>query len=147
MDIPTSFNIGSVDSIRGLKKESNSELSSDDFLKIMAASISNPPISSGEEGGSGGSGDYISQIVQFNMIEQLTTLTESVSNNMLMMQQQQGLDLLGKEVKVLDETSFVSGKVEKVKFTEGFATLQINGTEYSMNDVVEVGAQSNELEN
>lgn len=147
MDIPKHFNIGSVDSIRGLKKESNSELSSDDFLKIMAATISNPPISSGEGDSGGGSGDYISQIVQFNMIEQLTTLTESVSNNMLMMQQQQGLDLLGKEVKVLAETSFVSGIVEKVKFTEGFATLQINGTEYSMNDVVEVGAQSNELEN
>lgn len=136
-----------MDSIRGFKQESNSELSSEDFLKIMAASISNPPISGDEGGSSGGSGDYISQIVQFNLVDQLTSLTETASTNMLMMQQQQGLDLLGKEVKVLDETTFVNGVVEKVKFTEGFATLQINGTEYSMNDVVEVGVPTNESEN
>lgn len=148
MDIPTSFNIGSVSSIRGTKQKSNSELSSEDFLKIMAASISNPPLSGGESGGSdGGSSDYISQIVQFNMVDQLTALTETTTNNMLMMQQQQGLDLLGKEVKVLDETTFVTGTVEKVKFTQGYATLQINGTEYDLNDVVEAGVQANDPAN
>ena len=149
MDIPANFNIGSVNSIIGTKQKSNSELSSEDFLKIMAASISNPPISGGEGGGSsdGGSSDYISQIVQFNMVDQLTALTETTTNNMLMMQQQQGLDMLGKEVKVLDETTFVTGTVEKVKFTQGYATLQINGTEYSLNDVVEVGVPANDPAN
>lgn len=148
MDIPASFNIGSVNSISGTKQKSNSELTSEDFLKIMAASISNPPISGGEGGSSdGGSSDYISQIVQFNMVDQLTALTETTTNNMLMMQQQQGLDLLGKEVKVLDETTFVTGTVEKVKFTQGYATLQINGTEYALNDVVEVGVQANDPAN
>lgn len=149
MDIPANFNIGSVNSILGTKQKSNSELSSEDFLKIMAASISNPPISGGEGGGSsdGGSSDYISQIVQFNMVDQLTALTETTTNNMLMMQQQQGLDMLGKEVKVLDETTFVTGTVEKVKFTQGYATLQINGTEYSLNDVVEVGVPANDPAN
>lgn len=147
MDIPTSFNIGSVNSISGVNQKSNAELSSEDFLKIMAASISNPPISSSDGGSGGGSEDYISQIVQFNLVDQLTNLTETVSTNMLMAQQQQGLDLLGKEVKVLDETTFMNGVVEKVKFTEGFATLQINGKEYSMNDVVEVGVQSSEPKN
>lgn len=148
MDIPASFNIGSVNSISGTKQKSNSELTSEDFLKIMAASISNPPISGGEGGSSdGGSSDYISQIVQFNMVDQLTALTETTTNNMLMMQQQQGLDLLGKEVKVLDETTFVTGTVEKVKFTQGYATLLINGTEYALNDVVEVGVKANDDEN
>lgn len=135
-----------MSSIRGTKQKSNSELSSEDFLKIMAASISNPPLGGDSGGGSGdgGSSDYISQIVQFNMVDQLTALTETTTNNMLMMQQQQGLDLLGKEAKVLDETTFVTGTVEKVKFTQGYATLQINGKEYALNDVVEVGVQTNE---
>lgn len=149
MDIPTNFTIGSTESIRESKQKTNAELSSEDFLKIVAASISNPPISSGEGGGSsdGGSGDYISQIVQFNMVDQLTALTETVTTNMLMMQQQQGLDMLGKEVKVLDETTFVTGTVEKVRYTEGYATLQINGKEYALNDVVEVGVEANEPKN
>lgn len=147
MDIPTNFTIGSTESIRGSKQKTNAELSSEDFLKIMAASISNPPISSEGGGSDGGSSDYISQIVQFNMVDQLTTLTDTMTTNMLMMQQQQGLDMLGKEVKVLDETTFVTGTVEKVRYTEGYATLQINGKEYALNDVVEVGVKADEPKN
>ena len=111
MDIPTNFTIGSTESIRGSKQKTNAELNSEDFLKIMAASISNPPISSGEGGGSndGGSGDYISQIVQFNMVDQLTALTETVTTNMLMMQQQHLFFFFFKEVKVLDPKGTYQG--------------------------------------
>ncbi|SFH51448.1 flagellar hook capping FlgD N-terminal domain-containing protein [Pisciglobus halotolerans] len=137
MEIPSDFMIGSADTLKNQQQKTNADLSSEDFLQILASSIKNPSFG-GESGGSNDSTDYISQMVQFSMMDQLTELTQAVSANLVMTQQQQGLNMMGKEVTVLDDTSFVNGKVEKVRFMNGYATIQVNGKEYSLNDVVEV---------
>ncbi|CZQ90233.1 flagellar hook capping FlgD N-terminal domain-containing protein [Trichococcus collinsii] len=138
MDITSNFTIGSTEQLVSNKSQSNSDLSMDDFLQIMAAAIKMPAMS--EEGGSsGGSTDYMTQMIQFSTMEQLKDLTESLNTTMLMTQQQQALAMIGKTVTVTGEASIVTGVVDKVKFSNGFATLMIGGKDYYLNDVQSIG--------
>ena len=138
MDITSNFTIGSTEQLVSNKSQSNSDLSMDDFLQIMAAAIKMPAMS--EEGGSsGGSNDYMAQMIQFSTMEQLKDLTESMNTTMLMTQQQQALAMIGKTVTVTGEASIVTGVVDKVKFSNGFATLMIGGKDYYLNDVQSIG--------
>lgn len=121
-------------------QKDNSSLDVNDFLRIMAAEISNQNPFGGEGGGS--NTDYISQLAQFTTLEQLSTITESISLMTMMGQQQYSFSLIGKPVIVRGEDGDVSGVVEKVKFQNGFAILVIDGKEYGMGQLVEV---SNEL--
>ena len=142
MDFPTDFMMGSINNISSTKKKNN-ELATEDFLQIMAASIKMPSMPG--EGGSSGGGetDYLAQLAQFNTLDQLTTVSETLNMNVLMTQQQQALSLLGKEVKVAGaDSGFITGAVEKVKFDQGYATIQIGGKDYTLNDVLEVGEQA-----
>lgn len=143
MDFPTDFMMGSVNNISSTKKN-NTELSTEDFLQIMAASIKMPSMP-GESGSSSGGGetDYLAQLAQFNTLDQLTTVSETLNMNVLMTQQQQALSLLNKEVKVAGaESGFVTGTVDKVKFDQGYATIQVDGKDYTLNDILEVGEQA-----
>lgn len=138
MDITSNFTIGSTEQLVSNKSQSNSDLSMDDFLKIMAAAIKMPAMS--EEGGSsGGSTDYMDQMIQFSTMEQLKDLTESLNTTMLMTQQQQALSMIGKTVTVTGEESIVTGVVDKVKFSNGFATLMIGGKDFYLNDIQSIG--------
>ena len=138
MDITSNFTIGSTEQLVSNKSQSNSDLSMDDFLQIMAAAIKMPAMS--EEGGSsGGSNDYMAQMIQFCTMEQLKDLTESLNTTMLMTQQQQALAMIGKTVSVTGAESILTGVVEKVKFSNGFATLMIGGKDYYLNDVQSIG--------
>lgn len=138
MDITSNFTIGSTEQLVSNKSQSNSDLSMDDFLQIMAAAIKMPAMSE-EGGGSGGSTDYMAQMIQFNTMEQLKDLTESLNTTMLMTQQQQALAMIGKTVTVTGEESIVTGVVDKVKFSNGFATLMIGGKDYYLNDIQSIG--------
>ncbi|MBT2731867.1 flagellar hook assembly protein [Carnobacterium sp. ISL-102] len=143
MDFPTDFMMGSINNSSSTEKKNN-ELATEDFLQIMAASIKMPSMP-GEEGSSGGGGetDYLAQLAQFNTLDQLTTVSEMLNMNVVMTQQQQALGLLGKEVKVVGaESGFISGTVDKVKFDQGYATIQIGGKDYALNAILEVGDQA-----
>ena len=122
-------------------KKSNN-INMDDFLKILAASMSNPPL--GGEGSGGGSSngtDYISQMVQFTTLEQLQTLSENLEYTMMMTQQQQAINMIGKDVKLANGDSTVNGTIDKVKFVGGFATIEVNGKDYLMSDILEIIAK------
>lgn len=54
------------------------------------------------------------------------------------MQQNEAFSLLGKNVQLIDGGTTVSGKVDKVKFSNGYATLVVNGNEYEMGALTEV---------
>lgn len=120
------------------QNKKTSDISMDDFLKILAASMSNPSI--GGSGGSSDSGgtDYISQLVQFTTLEQLNTLSDTLTASTMIAQQQQAFGLIGKEVSVKGDTETITGTVDKVKFQNGYATLMVNGTEYPMSALQEV---------
>lgn len=127
------------------EEKDNAKLDVSDFLQIMAAEISNQnPFSS--EGGSGSKTDYISQLAQFTNLEQMSEITESLSLLTLMGQQQYAFSLIGQPVVARGEEGEISGVVDKVKFKDGFAILVIDGKEYGMGQLVEVGNKLREQE-
>ncbi len=116
-------------------EDKKSDLSIDDFLKIMAAEISNPSVMGGE---GGSKTDYLTQLTQFSILEQLQNITTSIENLALAGQKQESFNLFGKDVVINSEEGLVEGQVEKVRFTEGRTILEINGKYYDLKDLVEV---------
>lgn len=138
MNILTDYLIGSTSQVDTIQQKNNSMLDQEDFLKIIAAEISNPSFDG--ESDSGSQTDFMGTLIQINMLDQMTELTSSIQSTMMMTQQQQALSLVGKKVTVAGlEEGLVTGIVDKVRFSEGFATIQIDGTSYSLSNVIEVG--------
>lgn len=120
------------------KKSSNSDLTVNDFLQIMAAEIKNQtPLDSGG-GGASSNSSYMTQMAQFTSLEQMGAITESLNVLTLMSQQQYAFSLIGKEVTVMDEEGVVTGLVDKVKFENGYAVFQVNDKTYNLGSVIEV---------
>jgi len=111
-------------------------LSIDDFLKIMAAEIKNQNASGGDSEG-GSKTDYLTQMAQFTMLEQLTQIYESI-NQVNMLNQAR---LVGKEVKIYSEEGDIVGVVDKVKFANNNVYLQINDTDYPIGLLIEVSGE------
>lgn len=111
-------------------------LSIDDFLKIMAAEIKNQNVSGGDSEG-GSKTDYLTQMAQFTMLEQLTQIYESI-NQVNMLNQAR---LVGKEVKIYSEEGDIVGVVDKVKFANNNVYLQINDTDYPIGLLIEVSGE------
>lgn len=142
MDINNEMMIGSVNRNRIEQPKDNTVLDQEDFLKILAATISNPPFpGGGGDGGAGGEMDFMSQMMQMNLLDQVTELTTTIQSTMVMTHQQQALSLVGKNVTVTgSESEVITGIVDKIRFTpEGVATIEINGVEYNLQNVTEVG--------
>ncbi|MBM7708061.1 flagellar basal body rod modification protein [Enterococcus lemanii] len=123
------------------QKSDPSDISMDDFLKILSASMSNPTVMGGDSGGSGGNAgtDYIGQFIQFTSLQQMKEIGDAMSTSLQMNQQQQAFDMIGRTVTVEDQEGQASGKVEKVKFVNGYATIVVSGKEYYMSAIQEVG--------
>ena len=137
MNIPSNMMIGSLNAIQPEEQtRQNSDLNMEQFLQIISSAMSMPSFDGG--GGGGSETDYIGQMVQFGMLNAMNDLNETMQTNLLMGQQQQALSLVGKEVTITSEDDqLVMGPVEKVRFDNGYATLQVNGITYDMNDVIE----------
>ncbi|MCP8847315.1 flagellar basal body rod modification protein [Latilactobacillus curvatus] len=113
-------------------------LSMDDFLKILATSMSNPSMTGDGDSNSSGT-DHISQMAQFATLQELNNMSTMMNNSLLLGQQQQAFNLMGKNVTVVDEQgNEKQGRVDKVNFTGGIAKLTVNGTEYEMGAIKEV---------
>lgn len=133
-------NAASTMGVDNRQKSDPSDISMDDFLKILAASMSNPTVMGGESGGGGNAGtDYIGQFIQFTSLQQMKEIGEGISTIVQMNQQQQAFEMIGRNVKIIDGEQTLTGKVEKVKFVDGYATVVVNGTEYYLSAVQEVG--------
>ena len=139
MNIPTNMMIGSLTSIQPEEQtRQNSDLDMEQFLQIISSAMSMPSMDGGG-GGGGSETDYIGQMVQFGMLNAMNDLNDTMRTNLLMGQQQQALSLVGKEVTITSEADqLVMGPVEKVRFDNGYATLQVNGATYDMNNIIEV---------
>lgn len=138
--MPDALNsISSMNTYNINQKSNPSDISMDDFLKILAASMSNPTVAAGGESGGNAGTDYIGQFVQFTTLQQIKEIGDGLSQSIQMSQQQQAFSLLGKEVKVADDEEIITGKIEKVRFVDGYATIVVNGTEYFMSGIQEVG--------
>ena len=113
------------------------DITVDDFLQIMAAELQNQnPL--GSDGGGSSNTDYISQLAQFTMLEQMSNISDGLDLLTFMSQQQYSFNLIGKEVTLQEEDGTVSGTVDKVKFENGYAILVVNDKEYYLGSVIEV---------
>lgn len=140
MNISNDFMIGALNRAQQVDVKDNAVLNQQDFLRILAAEISNPSFSGEGGGGSGGQADFMGPMLQMNLIDQITELNNAMQQTMFMSQQQQALSLVGKEVTVAgDGEGFVTGQVEKVRFSNGFASIQIDGVDYNLSNIIEVG--------
>lgn len=108
-------------------------LSTDQFLKIMAATMSNPSMDGGSGSGGGSNTDYLTQLAQFSELDKLNQLGRNLQATVMMSQQQQAFSLMGKTV-VIDKyddkgnlTGQISGTVSRIKFNQGYAQVQLDG--------------------
>jgi flagellar basal-body rod modification protein FlgD len=118
-------------------------MSVEDFLQIMAAEIKNQSPLGGDSGGGGSKTDYLSQLAQFTMLEQMNTVTEGI-NQVNMLNQ---VSLIGKQVTIYNGKENVVGTVEKVKFYNSTVILQVEGEDYPIGLLMEVSDEvvENEL--
>jgi flagellar basal-body rod modification protein FlgD len=118
---------------------SKTTVSMDDFLKIMSATMSNPSMDSSGSSGSSSSTDYMTSLAQYESLNTLTTMSKTLTASVAIQQQQEALGMLGKQVSLIDNGQQISGKVDQVKFSNGLATLVVNGKEYQLSSLSEVG--------
>ena len=140
MEINNNITVGQSSTNTTTQKSS---LSINDFLKIMAAEIQNQNPMGGDSGG-GSKTDYLSQLAQFTMLEQMNTITDGI-NQINMLNQ---VSLIGKEVTIFNGGDNVKGVVEKVKFANSSVILQVNGKDYPIGLMMDVsdGAQEEVVE-
>lgn len=113
-----------------VKERGGAELDVSDFLQIMAAELSNQSVMGGGDGG-GSKTDYLSQLAQFTILEQMNTMTESIEQLAYVNQQNQAFNLVGSEVTYLDKDAKEQvGVVDKVNFTADGTILIIDGKKY-----------------
>ena len=122
---------------------SNTTVSMEDFLKILSATMSNPSIDDSSSSGSSSSGsDYMSELAQYESLNTLTEMNQTLTASVELQQQQEALGMLGKKVTLTDSGSSVSGTVDQVKFENGMATLVVNGKEYELSSLGSVSENS-----
>lgn len=129
-------NIPTNQSYENYKDSSRSSLAVDDFLQIMAAEIQNQSPTGDSSGGS--KTDYLTQLAQFTMLDQMTALADSV-NQLSMLNQ---VSLIGKEATIYNPEENVVGIVEKVKFYNSQVYLRVNGKDYEIGYLMEVSDET-----
>lgn len=119
-------------------------ISMDQFLKIMAATMSNPSMDGGSGSSGGANTDYLSQLAQFSQLDKMNEMGRNLQATVMMSQQQQAFGLMGQNVVVNDidpqtkSPVTVSGSVDRVQFNNGYATIQVNGKYYDLSALNEV---------
>ena len=82
--------------------------------------------------------DYLSQLAQFTMLDQMTALSDSV-NQLSMLNQ---VSLIGKNATIYNGEENVVGTVEKVKFYNSQVYLQVNNKDYEIGYLMEVSDEA-----
>lgn len=117
------------------------ELGKDDFLNLLVTQLRyQDPLNPSDDK------EFIGQMAQFSALEQMQNLNTSFSGT-------KAYSLIGKDVdaNVVDastgEISVVSGNVSSIKYSAGKYYAVVNGTDVSIDDIVNVSENSYSLEN
>lgn len=117
------------------------ELGKDDFLNLLVTQLRyQDPLNPTDDK------EFIGQMAQFSALEQMQNLNASFSGT-------KAYGLIGKSVdaNVTDdstgETKVVSGNVTSIKYSGGKYYAVVNGTEVSIDDIVNVSEDTYSLEN
>ena len=113
------------------------ELDGDAFLYLMMEQLKNQDPTNPMD-----NSEMLSQQAQFTQVQELQNLSESISQNNMIVQ---ATSLVGKTVTVIDPndtTKTITGTVESANFTSSAATVVIDGVEYPLGLVAAVGTES-----
>lgn len=125
------------EALKSKTEGTSNELDQDMFLKLMLEQLKyqdplNPMSNQ----------DFLAQQAQFTQLEQLTQLNETIAaNNGLT----QGMDLIGKEVTLMDPddtTKTITGVVEEAVFYQNGCAVKVNGKEYPAGLILSAKAPS-----
>ena len=111
---------------------SGTNLNMNDFLKLFVAQLSSQdPLSSSS--GSGSGTDYISQLAQLTMLEQISDVSDALSTN-------QAYSMIGKYVYIGErsDSNLIFGRVDGVMSDGGVNCLLVGGEAYDLSDVYAV---------
>lgn len=132
----------SPDYTAALKKNGNKsqmDLDMETFLQLIVAQIQNQDVMGmGGDSGSSSSGDYVNQLLQMSVVQALNDVTEMSLTSYAM-------GMVGKEVTVaaIDGNKVVTdqGTVTGVSIYGDEPILHVNGKEYKLSQVMEVGVK------
>lgn len=126
-------------STRSIPNKSN-DLDINDFLKLLIAQMTNQDPVGGGSSSSGSGSDYIAQLAQFTMLQQLSTLSTSMSSS-------QAYSLIGKYVYLQESpgAQLIFGKVDGVVRENGVNCLMVGGETYDMSKVYAVADGDEEI--
>lgn len=113
---------------------SNSQFVSEDtFLQLLITQLKNQDPLNPQD-----SSQFVSQLAQFSSLEQMTAL----STKMETVLENSAVSLIGKTVTVSDSSSstgYVQGTVTGIVYYSNGPAVQVNGTNYPLSDVQNVG--------
>ncbi len=113
---------------------SNSQFVSEDtFLQLLITELKNQDPLNPQD-----SSQFVAQLAQFSSLEQMT----SMSTEMETVLENSAVSLIGQTVTVADSSvtsGYVTGKVTGIVYYSNGPAVQVNGTNYPLSDVQNVG--------
>ncbi len=110
-------------------KPPTQSLGKDDFLKLLITQLQNQDPTAPME-----DREFIAQMAQFSSLEQMTNMSGEFSRLARLISSGQALNLLGREVEVVQGEQTVSGRVSEVTGGD-YPQLMVNGTYYDYSQV------------
>ena len=108
------------------------DLGKDDFLKILITQLQHQDPTKPME-----DREFIAQMAQFSSLEQMTNMSTQFTELSATMKGFQAMNLIGRNVEIIQGDSFIQGSVEAV--TGGaFPQLLVNGAYYDLEDISKV---------
>ena len=113
-------------------RTASQELGKDDFLKLLLTQLSNQDPTRPME-----STEFIAQMAQFSSLEQMTNMSTEFAKLANMLNSNEAVSLLGKNVTISTGDTSVNGVVEAVTRGED-PQVEVNGMLYSMDQIKSV---------
>jgi len=125
----TEVSLGQSDTSRSPVKT----LDKDAFLLLLVEQLKNQDPMSPQD-----SNDFMAQMAQFSILEQLTNLHEEMAKLRSFQEMSSASALIGRQVKIRSGEEEISGRVEKVTLASDGVQVVVNGSGYSLDSVTEV---------
>ncbi|MFC3121545.1 flagellar hook assembly protein FlgD [Agaribacter flavus] len=101
----------------------NSSIGQEEFIRLFLTQLTNQdplePVDNSQ---------FLAQMAQFTSLEQTRLLNENMANLLAMNSTNQGVDLLGKQVEVLNGNTLFNGTVDGLQFGQNGISLTVRGT-------------------
>ncbi|MEW6697235.1 MAG: flagellar hook assembly protein FlgD [Bacillota bacterium] len=115
------------------KKKPVQTLDKDTFLQLFITQLRYQNPASPQD-----TNEFASQMAQFTMLEQLTNLTTTMEELLEMNQLSHASTLIGREVVVAKDETFINGSVDKVTIDKEGVKIWVSDEGYTLDKVISV---------